>query len=321
MIIFLYGEDEFRSQRKLAEIKNKFLEKSKEGANLSLFDYLEKSYDLDEIILKASSEGLFSPKQLIIIKNLLISKKDISDEKLLDFLKRKGEGEFQNVVLVFWEGADFDKKYPLAKFLLKAGKCQEFELLEGAKLKSWMISEIGKVGKGKVSISPEAVEKLSVYVGNDLKLLSKEIEKLVSYKDSGEIKDEDVEKLVKSKIDTDIFKTIDALARGDKKTAVKLLHEHIESGDHPLYMLDRYFYQFRNLLKVKSLVEKNMPQPEIASKLKLHPYVVKKSVEQSGRFTFEELKGLYKKLCDIDAEAKTGKVDIELALDKFVAEV
>lgn len=320
MIIFLYGEDEFRSNRKLAEIKNRFLEKNKEGATLSVFDFSEKDFDLDEIILDSSSGGLFSAKRLVIVKNLL-AKKDLAGESLLEFLKRKSKGEFESAILVFWEGDDFDKKNPLVKFLLKAGKCQRFEMLGGAKLKNWITGTIREMGSGKISISAGAVEKLSLFIGNNLDLLSREIEKLINYKKSGEITSEDVELLVKSKIDTDIFRTVDALSRGDKKTAVKLLHDHLSAGDDPFYLLSMYFFQFRNLLKVKPFAEKNCSQQEIASKLKIHPYVAKKSADQAGKFSLEELKNLYKKLCEIDVQSKTGKVDIKLALDKFIASV
>jgi DNA polymerase-3 subunit delta len=318
MIIFLYGEDEFRSSRKLAEIKQKFLEKNNPDAVSGLFDFSEKDHDLDKIILDASSGSLFSPKQLIVIKKLL-AKKDLIGENFLDFLKKKNKGQFKNVILVFWEGNDFDKKNPLAKFLLGAAKCQQFDLPEGVKLRDWIIGEVRKIGGEKIKIASKAVEKLMIYVGNDLDLLSKEIEKLVNYKDSGEITSEDVELLVKSKIDTDIFKTIDALARGDKKTAAKLLHNHLEAGDDPFYLLSMYFFQFRNLLKIKPLAEKDVPEREIASRLKIHPYVAQKSAQQGRKFSLPELKKLYQTLCEIDFQAKTGKVDIELTLDKFIA--
>ena len=97
-----------------------------------------------------------------------------------------------------------------------------------------------------------------VFVGNNLNLLSREIEKLATYKNKGEITGNDVDLLVKSKIDTDIFKTVDALARGDKKTALKMLHDHLDDGEDPFYLLSMYFYQFRNLVKVKPLAEKNL---------------------------------------------------------------
>jgi len=324
MIIFLYGEDEFRSNEKLAEIKNKFLEKNPDVTS-GLFDFAEKDWNIGEIIMIISSGGLFSSKKLVVIKNIIYAKKEFSDEKFEKFLKSEAKKEKSpaspaggDLILVFWESGKMKRSSQLYKLLKKIAKCQESELLEGAKLKNWII---GKIEKGDISISPAAVEKLMVFVGNDLNLLSREIEKLATYKNKGEISGEDVDLLVKSKIDTDIFKTVDALARGDKKTALKMFHDHLEDGEDPFYLLSMYFYQFRNLVKVKPLAEKNMPSHEIASRLKMHPFVVRKSLEQARNFSWEKLKSLYNDLCEIDFESKTGKTDIQLALDKFVASI
>jgi DNA polymerase III subunit delta len=319
MIIFLYGEDDYRSIGKLTEIKNKFLEKNKEGASLFVFDFVEKDWNIQEVILSISSGGLFTSKKLAIIKNVFSAKKGFADENFDKFLKNEAKKDKSDLILVFWEGGKIKKSEKPYKLLQKIAKCQEFELLEGPKLKNWIIGNIEKAGEGKITIGNEAAERLVVFVGNDLNLLSREIEKLVSFRDKGEVSAADIDLLVKSKIDTDIFKTVDALARGDKKTALALLHNHLESGEDPFYLLSMYFYQFRNLVKVKPLAEKNTSQHEIASKLKMHPFVVRKSLEQTRNFSWEKLKSLYNNLCEIDFESKTGKTDIELALDKFVA--
>jgi DNA polymerase III subunit delta len=318
MIIFLYGEDSFRSVVKLTEIKNKFLEKNKKGASLFVFDFVEKDWNIEEIVLNISSGGLFSSKKLAIIKNVISVKKDFENERLEKFLKTEGKNEKSDLILVFWESGKVKKSSKLYKLLQRIAKCQEFELLEGMKLKNWIV---GKFKENDSAISSAAIEKLVVFVGNDLNLLSREIEKLSAYKNKGEITAEDVDLLVKSKIDTDIFKTVDALARGDKKTALKMLHEHLEDGEDPFYLLSMYFYQFRNLVKVKPLAEKNMSPVDIASKLKMHPFVARKSLEQARNFSWPKLKSLYNQLCEIDFESKTGKTDINLALDKFVAGV
>jgi len=316
MIIFLYGEDDFRSNRKLVEIKQRFLEKNS-PAPAGLFDFSEKDWNLDELVLSLSSSGLFSNKKLVIVKNILAIKKDFESSKLEKFLKDEAKKDKSDLILVFWEAGKPKKVNRFFKLLQKVAKRQEFELLEGAKLKNWVIGEIKNIGN--IAITPKAMEKLIIFVGNDLALLSKEIEKLVNYKSKGEITEEDVDLLVKSKINTDIFRTIDSLSCGDKKTAAKLLHDHLEAGEDPFYLLSMYFFQFRNLLKVKPLAEKNISQPEIAAKLKIHPFVAKKSIEQGRNFSSARLKKLYGKLCEIDAEAKTGKVEIEMALDRFVA--
>ncbi|OGI26861.1 MAG: DNA polymerase III subunit delta, partial [Candidatus Moranbacteria bacterium RIFOXYB1_FULL_43_19] len=288
MIIFLYGEDDFRSNRKLAEIKQKFLENNPDGMS-GLFDFSEPGAKISELIVKLASGGLFSRKKLVIVKNILQNKTAMESRELLDFLEKAEKEEAKDLTLVFWEKEKINKKLRLAKFLFKKAKKQEFGLLDGVKLMNWIVGEIREIKASVVSISPKAAEKLSVFVGNDLSLLSKEIEKLVAYKSKGEISEKDVELLVKSKIDTDIFKTIDSLARQDKKTAVGFLHDHLNSGEDPFYLLSMYFYQFRNLLKVKALAEKNVSEREIAQKLKLHPFVARKSLEQGRNFSLDQL--------------------------------
>ena len=102
MIIFLYGEDSFRSMEKLAEIKNKFLEKNS-PAPAGLFDFAEKDWNTGEIIMNISSGGLFSSKKLVIIKNILAGKKDLESEKFEKFLKIEAKKEKSDLILVFWE--------------------------------------------------------------------------------------------------------------------------------------------------------------------------------------------------------------------------
>ncbi len=320
MIIFLYGENEFLSSRKLAEIKQKFTEKNN-PAPAGLFDFAEKEFDLGNIALDATSGGLFSDKKLIMIKNLLAAKKIPGNESFENFLKRKNKGEYKDVILVFWEGKKFGKDSKIYKFLQKNAKKQDFPFLKGAQLTSWISQEVKERSENMTTIGKETAEKLAVFTEEDPFLLSSEIDKLIAYKGKGEIRGIDVDLLVKAKIDTDIFKTVDALARRDKKEALRLLHGHLNSGDDPFYILSMFFYQFRNLVKIKPLVDKNWSVQEISGKLKMHPFVARKSLDQARNFSWESLKRLYQRLCDIDFETKTGKIDIGLALDHFIAVV
>ena len=86
MIIFLCGEDGFRSNEKLAEIKNRFLEKNKEGASLFVFDFAEKDWKAGDIVADISSGGLFTSKKMAIVKNILSGKKEFADDAFEKFL-------------------------------------------------------------------------------------------------------------------------------------------------------------------------------------------------------------------------------------------
>jgi len=148
-----------------------------------------------------------------------------------------------------------------------------------------------------------------------------EISKLVNYCDDREITGEDVRLLVQSKVDMNIFNLIDSINSKNKNRSTLLLNQQIEKGLNEIYILTMFVYQFRNLLKIKSLLEQNLSSQEIASKAKMHPFVVQKSIEQCRRFELEDLKKIYRKLFDADLAIKTGKINPRLALDLLVVSV
>jgi DNA polymerase-3 subunit delta len=337
MIIFLYGEDSYRSRCKLNEILEQYKKSHKSGLNLRFFDCEEEKISIEDIKEKIQQTSMFKEKKLAVITNLF------SDAALKEkFLKQIKEfSDFEDVIVIY-EEKNLKKTDSLLKSLIKNAKSQEFKLLEGVFLKNWVKKEIDNRNG---AIEPEAIETLLDYVGNDLWWMANEIEKLANFKknpDGKTIEDlpmksrildsvgtrhsrdktisvSDVKLLVKPKIETDIFKTIDALAQKNKKQALDLLYKHLENGDSPLYLLSMIGYQFRNLLIVKELIEKNKPYNLIIQKSGLHPFVVKKSYFQARQFTFPELKKIYQNIFQVDLDVKTGKIEQEMALDLLVA--
>jgi len=320
MILFLYGHDSFRSRERVAEIKNKFLEKTGPGAVPVVVDFEEdKNARISE---KIGAGGLFSEKQLIIFKNLLNATEEVQSEAL-EFLKRKKDlSDDKNTVAVFWESGVPKKSNGIFKHLLKFSKAQNFEKLSGGKLSSWILSRFKKENP-EISISRMALEKLIVFCGGETERLDSEIKKLGSYKEKGEINESDIELLVKAEINANIFETIEALSSGDKKKALRLLHNQLEQDEDPFYVLNMYVYQFRNLLKIGEFYFKgDRDNNQIGRQAKIHPYVAQKGMAQLKNFTLPKLKSIYQKLAEIDLGAKTGKIsNLELTLDKFVVEI
>jgi len=326
MIIFLYGEDSYRAREKLKEIIAEYKKIHKSGLNLKYLDFSKK--ESEEASFANFKDGIrqismFKEKKLAVITNpfLNISFKEMFLKEVKDFIKS------DDLILLCQEDK-VNGNDSLFKFLKKNVKCQEFNSLGGQKLKNWVKKEFEKY---KAKIETPVLEKLIDYVGNDLWRLSNEIKKLVSYKGKPafakasagqrEIKTQDIELLVRSKIETDIFKTIDAIAQKNKKQALKLLHKHLEKGDSPLYLLSMINYQFRNLLIVKDLIQKQKPYNVILKKSGLHPFVFRKNYSQSQQFSFSELKKTYQKIFQVDLDIKTGRVEPEVGLDLLIAEI
>lgn len=309
MIILLYGSDTYRSRRKLNEIVDHYRKIHKSGLNLKYLNLKEKSFEdfRDEFW----SASMFDEKKLIILEGAFLSQ-DFKE----NFLKNSKKLLASKDIILFYEKGEVPKGHSLFKFLKKCAKSQEFKLLEGQRLKNWAGKELESYG---LKIEPEALTKLTNYVGNDLWRMTNEIRKLVNYKKNERIEDKDIELLIGPRIETDIFKTIDALALKDKKQALRLIHKHLEKGDSPIYLLSMIHFQFRNLLIIRELIERHYPYYAILKTSKLHPFVVKKNYQQAIKFSLQELKKIYQKIFQIDLSIKTGKIEPETALDLIIA--
>jgi len=314
MIIFLYGQDTYRLAQKLSEIIKHYKKIHKSGLNLRDFD--GKNLKFQDFKDQFQQTSIFKEKKLIILKNIFSNPKFKED-----FLREiKGFIDSKEVILIY-EKNKISQSNSLFKFLKKDVKCQEFKLLEGERLKNWVRKEFAKY---QIKIKLEALEELVDFVGNNLWRFSNEIKKLVNYKGKNsnlDISKEEVELLVRPKIEPNIFKTIDFIASKDKKKALGLLHKHLEKGDSPLYLLSMINFQFRNLLTIKDLIERHQSPYLLSKKINLHPYVIKKSYTQAKKFKVAELKKIYQKIFQVDLAIKTGKIAPEVALDLLIAEI
>ena len=319
MIIFLYGPDTYRSKQKLNEIIEHYKKIHKSGLNLKFFEGEELNFEdfKDEF----QQTSMFKEKKLVVLTNFFSNL--VFKERFL----KEGKNFVNSAdIILFYEKNPIPEKDSLFHFLIKNAKSQEFKLLAGQKLKNWVKKEFLNFG---IEISQEALEKLISFVGNDLWQMSNEIKKLVAYRTGHnqvttvtkvcpEIKREDVELLVKPKIETDIFQTINAIAARNKKMALKLLKAHLEKGDSPFYLFSMINFQFRNLLIIKDLMERNLSPYSLNH---LHPYVIKKSIPLLEKFSFPELKKIYQKIFQLDLDVKTGKIEPEMALDLLITEL
>ena len=199
MFYFLYGQDTYRSRHKLNEIVEQYKTIHKSGLNLQYFEGENLTFDKFSDVLQQIS--MFDEKKLIVLSSVF-SSQDFKEK----FLKNSKNLLKSKDIVVFYEGNDVPEKDRLFKFLKKEAKSQKFQLLEGEKLKNWIRKELRNFG---ASIDEKGLNKLINYAGNDLWQLSNEIKKLVNLKEDKKIDGEDVELMVKPKIEADIFKTID----------------------------------------------------------------------------------------------------------------
>ncbi|MCX6740178.1 MAG: DNA polymerase III subunit delta [Candidatus Parcubacteria bacterium] len=323
MIIFLYGEDTYRSSQKLNQIKDKFIkEVDSSGMNLVTLDGAKLKFEEFNHQVKASP--FLARKRMVIIKNLISENKSKEIQKeIVELLNTEWKSPKEDNILVFWEPADHSKsksKNALWDRLVKEKFAEGFDLLKSVQLNAWVEKEIIKRG---AKIEKSSIPLLAALVGNDLWQMSGEIEKLINYCQDKPITTAEIEKLVKAKFDDNIFNLVDALGTNNKKLALKLMSDQFNLEADEMYLLSMLIRQFRILLLAKELTDKNpsIGKDKLAKELKIHPFVAQKSLSQIRNFTLDKLKRIYNQLLQIDYTIKTSSQKPRLLFDLLITSI
>mgnify|MGYP001595319772 CR=1 FL=1 len=315
MILFLHGADTYRAHQKLKEIQEKYQATYPRAIHVRDFDCLEAK--LEEAKSAVETISMFERKKLLIFRNVF--QESALEEFLFEKKKQLAESEYHIIVLVETGEIRGKGANPLYQWLKKNAKQQEFLPFSPSKVKIWIEQEFQRYN---LRATPRAQEELAREAGNNLWQLNQEIKKIAAWKrseGSSPVKESEVALLVHSKVEADIFATIDAIAQKNKKQALGLLYRHLQKGESPHYLFTMLVYQFRTILQIRDMLERKFSYDSMLQKTKLHPYVLKKGLRVSQNFTLSELKGVYENLFTLDTDLKTGKIEPAGAFDLLVA--
>ncbi len=324
MFYLFHGEEEFSRSETLADFKKKMGDSGLAELNTTIFD--GNKVTLGELQHACDSVPFMAKRRLVIVEGLLtrLASRE-KNRKLANWQKEYLEELTQYLShlpettrLVFVENKSINKNNPVHRLALadEHGHVKEFEPPKREKLNRWIEERVEKKGG---QISAAAVETLATFVGNDLRLLDQEIEKLVVYVDGARpINEDDVRLLVSYVQEANIFEMVDALGQRNGQRAARLLHQLLDGGEHPLALLGMIVRQFRIMIQVKELSGQGLSQQDMATRLKLHPFVVKKTTRQAMNFSMEQLETVYRRLLETDVAIKTGQMNEVLALDMLV---
>lgn len=326
MVLFLYGEDSYRSRAKLKQIEEKFKKTDKGRVNFIKIDGEKNLWkNIEKEILSAP---FLHDKKLIVIENFLKKRGQKFDEAIA-FLKENRISE--GTVVIFWEDGKPDERTSIFKFLSKPKQAEKFDLLDVNKLRRWLSDA---VAERNIKIDTPAAETIIDLLGPDLWQMSNELDKLTAYarqkkEKNNLITTDDIMLFVKGKFDENIFSLTDAIGAKNKKLVFKILSEQINAGLEEGYIFAMLVRQFRILLQIKELTSSDLSflsendpglKQKISLELGLHPYVVQKTLYQTKNFSLAELKKIYGKLLALDRKMKRGNFNPRAFLDLFIAE-
>ncbi len=326
MLHILYGEDDFTTRELLREIKAECGGHELGEANITSLDGAKMT--LDELLAACNTISFLAPKRLVIVEGLLRrfeqgskrrSDKSLSGE-VKDWLPLVDQVPHfpKSTILVLIEG-NLNTANPLLKALTPVATIKKCIPPKGQELQNWIRSRVQAKG-GK--ISPQAVRFLADLIGNNLWVLSSEIEKLCVHAGDRHIETDDIHQLVSYAKESNIFQMVDAIVLGRMKVSSLLMHRLIDDGSAPPYLLYMITRQFRLLIQARTLLAQGETSRKVGEKLGLRSeFVLDKTLEQARGYSLERLEGAYRKLLKTDLAIKTGTMEGELALDLLVADL
>jgi DNA polymerase III subunit delta len=298
----MYGEDAFSLAEEVKRWKFGFTQKHDGDMNLEELDGSEAK--IEQIKCSISAAPFLGEKRLVILKNFLGSHKAEKLKELIPLLDKVPE----STVWLITESSQPDKRSALYKALTKQATNRIFNMPKGVGLETWLKHRAQKHGG---IIDSRAASYLANKVGSKLWQLDNEIQKLSLYCGVRAITAEDIDQLTSGGIERSIFNLTDQLAKKDHRAALRTIRELQEQGNEAAYIFAMIARQFRLMLEMKALSESNMPAPAIASKMQVHPFVVKNTLNQCKNFTYKELKAALNKLLVLDRRLKTGQIKLQ----------
>lgn len=313
MFYVFHGQDEYSQRETLGHLMAKLGDGEMLGLNTSRFE--GGKVTVPALRDSCDTVPFLTSVRLVICEEVLGKMPASTLKELVAYLPNLPD----STRLIFLESQKLSPTHPILQLVekVKNGYAKEFSPLQGNILEKWVTKRVADSGG---QISPAAAHLLATSLNGDVRALANEVEKLVLYKlGKGPIEVADVALLCPYAAEANIFDLVDALGSRQSKRAGQLLQQKRRDGTDPFYLFSMILRQFRLLLQVKSLMDKGLKAPAIASQLKMSGYVVNKIFQQAQQFSLAQLKQIYGHLLEMDLGVKTGKMDMDTGLDLFVA--
>ena len=304
-IYLLYGEEAF--------LKNSYKNRLKEaiiGDDTMNFARFEgKGLDVDELIRLADTMPFFAERRLILVEDSSFFKS--ASDALVQYLPSMPD----TTILLFVE-TEVDKRNRLYKKVKDMGYAAELNRQDSAQLARWAG---GILTREQKKITKHTMELFLSMAGDDMENIRMELEKLISYTLGREvITDEDVLAVCTVQVTNRIFEMVSAIVNRQPRKAMDLYEDLLTLKEPPMRILFLIARQFNQLLQVKELMAKGMDKGTIASKLKMQPFVVGKTMPQARQFGREQILSYVEFCVETEEAVKSGRLQDRLAVELLI---
>ncbi|MDO4285688.1 MAG: DNA polymerase III subunit delta [Eubacteriales bacterium] len=286
-----------------------------DGDAMNITTFTGKDVSAREVIDLAETLPFFAERRVIVLEDTeLFGGAEEEAQLLADYLGTQPETTF-----FLFVQAEVDKRKKLYKAIEKAGRVLECDALDEGTLRSWTR---GIFQREKLAIDGPALALFLQYAGEDMQNIREEAEKLICLcMGEGEVTAERIRSICSPRIRDRIFEMIEAIARRDGRHALLIYMEMSALQTPPQVILSLLQRQYNQLLQVKEMAAKGYADGQIASALKLPPFVISKKYRPClAGYTTEALRRSLERCVQADADYKSGRIAANIAAEMVIVE-
>jgi DNA polymerase III subunit delta len=305
-LYYFYGDEDFLLRETVDVIVAHVLDASEKSFN---FDVVN-GYDADakEIVSIASAFPMMAERRVVIVKDFeRIGNKDL----MIPFFN----DPLPSTVLVMIGEKKIDSRTKLAKALGRFAVIMEFQPLKDYKIPAWISNHVAKRNK---TITAKACELLHAHVGNSLREIHNEIDKLLIYIGEKQSIDlDDIDHVVGISKRYNIFELQNAIGSKNISRALDIMEGMIDAGEYPVGMITMLTKYFQKMWAMWDLLERKISRDELIKFLHLSPQQVQfldKDLQTARSFSPRQIEHSFSILQETDEKLKSSSQDERLLL-------
>jgi DNA polymerase-3 subunit delta len=206
----------------------------------------------------------------------------------------------------------------LGKAVSAVGQVLNYDAPRPRDLPAWVRAQFEA---GGASVDQDAARALVEIVGDDLTALATEADKIATWASGRALQRADIEALATPAREATAWALTDAWGERDLPALLAACEAELESRD-PFGISTRLAAHVSLVRNIQLLAAEDLPSREIAKRLKLHEFRVKKALGHASRYTRDELDAAVVRLAALDAAIKgASRLSGELVLTRTLIEL
>jgi DNA polymerase-3 subunit delta len=301
------GFDSFRAEETLEALLTRCVG-SDRGEALQVFRGDEVTWS--RVLDAARTPSLFVPRRAVVVRGAEALKGDAQGvEAYLD--------DPNPSVALILIAAKPDGRKAVWKRLLDRADVSKTEPLKGRALRARVVEELRR---RRLALDDEATDALIERVGQDLRRLMGEIEKLEAFAGgAGSLTAETVSAVLGRGIAQPLYRLSDALLSRKPADVLALAEEVLDEGEAAPLVLGALYRALRQVRGAHALGGARAPQQELASRLRIQPFRIPDLLEAARRWPETDVRRALAAFGRADRRIKTGG-DPRVALSAAVVE-